>query len=118
MYSPLGEERGEGRGGERERGGGRGKIPPDPTQITMATLPLRVSISATSPWQPTHLREFEDVFLAVDDLECPIGQPSADVSRVEPAISVQDLPGLCLILVVALEHIGASEAYLTEGRNM
>ena len=54
--------------------------------------------------QGTHLRQLEDVLLAVYDLQPAARQPGTHIAGVEPAISIQDLCRLALILVVALEH--------------
>ena len=53
------------------------------------------------------LRQLEDVLLAVDDLEAATRQPSSHIASVQPAILVQHLPSLLLILEVPLENGGA-----------
>ena len=60
----------------------------------------------------TDLRQFEDVLLAVDDLETAAREPQADIPGVQPAVRVQDLPCLLLVLVVSLEHCRAPYADL------
>ena len=59
-----------------------------------------------------YLRELEDVFLAVDDLEALPGQPGAHIPGVEPPLLVDGLPRLLLVLVVPLEDGGAPHANL------
>ena len=54
-----------------------------------------------------YLRQLEDVLLAVDDLEPATRQPSSHIATVQPAILVQHLPSLLLILEVPLENGGA-----------
>ena len=58
------------------------------------------------------LCQFEDVFLPIDDLECSVVQPSSNVSRVSPAILVDQLCRLHRILEVALHRVWAFEADL------
>mmetsp|Transcript_3120 Transcript_3120/g.11312 ORF Transcript_3120/g.11312 Transcript_3120/m.11312 type:complete len:346 (-) Transcript_3120:627-1664(-) len=58
------------------------------------------------------LRELEEVLLPVNDLELPSRDPAPDVPGVEPPVLVQDLPGLRLVVVVALEHGGPPDADL------
>lgn len=61
------------------------------------------------------LAQLEDVLLAVDDAEGPIRRDLANVARVEPALRVERLLGLLLVLVVGLENGRATEADLATG---
>ena len=58
------------------------------------------------------MSKFEYVFLPVDYLETSAGAPSADVSRVQPAVLVQRLFGFLGLLVVALEDVGPFDTNL------
>ena len=66
------------------------------------------------PDHTTHLLCLEYLLLPVDDLEHPLGQPLANVPRVQPALLIQGLPSLLVILEVAFEHTGPLEADLTQ----
>jgi hypothetical protein len=51
--------------------------------------------------------------LAVDDLQCSLWRPSADVSSVQPSILVQCLFGQLWHFVVALEDIRSFDAHFS-----
>ena len=80
-------KREEGSVGVKERGGGSVGVKERGGEVGREPCSL-----------PTNLSQFEDVLLPVHDFESPIGQPATDVPRVEPAILVQCLPRLLLIL--------------------
>ena len=61
-------------------------------------------------WNTLHLRQLEDMLLAVYELESAIGEPAANISGVQPAIRIKSLSCLLRILEVALEDI---EAFIT-----
>ena len=63
-----------------------------------------------------YLRQFENVLLAINDLQDTIGQPSTYVSRMKPAICIKDLSCLLLVVVIAFEDIVALETDL-EGKD-
>ena len=52
------------------------------------------------------LRQLEQILLSVNDLQAPVRQPHPDIARVEPALLVNGLARLFLVLQVALEDIG------------
>mmetsp|Transcript_26469 Transcript_26469/g.78604 ORF Transcript_26469/g.78604 Transcript_26469/m.78604 type:complete len:625 (+) Transcript_26469:373-2247(+) len=56
------------------------------------------------------LRHLEDVLLPVDDLEPASRDPRAHVAGVQPAVLIQHLTRLHLVLKVALEHVGPTHA--------
>ena len=58
------------------------------------------------------LRELEDVLLAVDDLQAAAIIPQANVSRVEPAVSVEGLCCLVGHLIIAPEYAWATDTHL------
>ena len=66
------------------------------------------------------MREFEDVLLAVNDLELAARQPRADIAGVHPALAVEHLGRLLLRLEVALQsapRVLASLKMCSEPRN-
>jgi len=64
-----------------------------------------------------HLSQLEDVLLAINDLESAARQPCAHITGVQPAILIQHLPSLFLILQVPLENDGASYTDLQLGND-
>ena len=62
--------------------------------------------------RPAYLRQLEDILFAVNDLQAATRKPCAHVPGVQPALLVQALPGLLLILEVSLEDVGASHTDL------
>ena len=83
--------------------------PPSPTlrHHSCSRLP-------TTPTQPPTLRQLENVFLAVDDLEAAPLDPHPHIPSVQPALVVQRLPRVDIILVVALENDGPAHADLRQ----
>lgn len=68
-------------------------------------------------WEEAHLCKLEDVFLAVYDFEAPPREPGAHIPRVQPALLVQHLVSLFLVLVVPLEDSGAPHTDLPSRHN-
>ena len=54
-----------------------------------------------------HLGKLEQILLAVDDFEAAALHPAAHIACVQPAIPIDCLLGVLLILPVTLEHRGA-----------
>ncbi len=64
------------------------------------------------------LRELEEVLLAVNDLEAAVLHPATDIACVQPAILINGLPRILLILPVSLEDAGAAYADLHRASSM
>ena len=55
------------------------------------------------------LRQLEQVLLAVDDLQPALGVKEANVARVQPAVGIERLGCVLLVLVVAFEDVLAAD---------
>ena len=59
-----------------------------------------------------YLCQFENVFLSVNDLQCSIVKPPSNVTRVCPAIFIQEFSRLLRVFEVSLDYVGTFEADL------
>lgn len=83
----------------------------------LATLQQALAVQTACVNSCNDLSQLENVLLAINDLESAARQPCAHITSVQPAIPIQYLPSLFLILQVPLENGGAPYTDLQLGHN-
>ena len=77
---------------------------------------LRINVLELLWGDVLSLRELEDVLRSICDLDGPVGEDDADITRVDPAILREGLLGTTRVLEITLELVGALELNFTTRR--